>query len=173
MFHFLHAIERYSGKLNVSETEYKTGRVLANLFFLTTEIQKDLERRAREFGISYGQYMLLCVLRYQPEGRSNPSALADHLKVTRAAVSSMIDALEKGGYVARELDDRDRRGMVISITEAGLSKVQEMTPLFLSLMNQLVSEFGESDIDSLLQGLAKLRGGFEKLRHEDEPEAEG
>ncbi len=68
MFHFLHAIERYSGKLNVSETEYKTGRVLANLFFLTTEIQKDLERRAREFGISYGQYMLLCVLRYQPEG---------------------------------------------------------------------------------------------------------
>ncbi|MEF2966661.1 MarR family winged helix-turn-helix transcriptional regulator [Paenibacillus sp. M1] len=162
MFHFLHAIARYSGELNLSEAEYKAGRVLADLFFLTGEIQRYMEKRAREFGVSYGQYILLCVLRHQPDRQSSPSVLADALKVSRAAVSSMIEALEKAGFILRRLDERDRRGMVISLTDAGDRKVEEMTPQFLSLMTRFVSEFEESDVDDLLQSLAKLKKGFDK-----------
>lgn len=168
MFHFLHAILRYSGELKLSENESKATQVLSDLFTLTNEIQRDLDKRAREHGISYGQYTLLHLLLHQSGRRSSPSTLADWLGVSRPAVSAMIDALEKDGYVRRELDERDRRGMVISLTEAGYSKVEEMNPRFLLLMNRFISEFGQRDVDDLLQSLDKLKKGFAKL---DEDEA--
>lgn len=163
MFHFLHAILRYSGEIRLSEEEYTAGKVLADLFILTNEIQRDMEKRAREHGVSYGQYILLSVLKHQPDRRSSPSMLADCLNVSRAAVSSMIEALEKGGFVTRELDDQDRRGMVISLTGAGSEKVAEMTPRFLSFMTRFLSEFEKNDVQDLLQSLDKLKKGFGKL----------
>ena len=53
------------------------------------------------------------------------SELADYLGVTMAAVSSLVDRLEKGGLINRERGLDDRRVVFISLTAAGKEVIEK------------------------------------------------
>ena len=62
------------------------------------------------------------VLRYL--GRANrysrtPTAISDYLGTTRGTMSQTIKALESKGLIGRETSDRDRRAVLLKLTEAG------------------------------------------------------
>lgn len=58
-------------------------------------------------------------------GCTNIHCLADHLGVTKAAVSQMVDRLVESGLISREEDPIDRRSKLICLSEKGQSLVQE------------------------------------------------
>ncbi|ATP40804.1 MarR family transcriptional regulator [Solibacillus sp. R5-41] len=45
--------------------------------------------------------------------------LAEYLGITKQAVSTMVDYLEKSGYVMRKAHPTDKRGKIIVLTERG------------------------------------------------------
>ena len=58
-------------------------------------------------------------------GCTNIQCLADHLGVTKAAVSQMIDRLVDSGLISRQEAPMDRRSKRICLSETGKSLVQK------------------------------------------------
>lgn len=54
----------------------------------------------------------------------NPAALADYLGATRGTVSQTVIALEAKGLVEKRTDPRDRRSVVLALTEAGAAALR-------------------------------------------------
>lgn len=70
------------------------------------------------------QLRLLWHLREQ-EGLSNAD-LADRLFVTRPSVSALLERLERGGFIRREVSPNDRRGICIWIEPRGRAALENL-----------------------------------------------
>jgi MarR family transcriptional regulator, lower aerobic nicotinate degradation pathway regulator len=88
---------------------------LAQLSFL---IQGLLERRAREHGLSVIQIRLLGVLR---DRAPTMNELARILGLDKSSVTGLVDRAERRGLVARVPSTADRRAVLVSLTDRGLS----------------------------------------------------
>lgn len=53
-------------------------------------------------------------------------ALAEQLNVTAPSITSLIQKMEKTGYITRRPDDQDQRVMRLSLTEKGKSCIQSV-----------------------------------------------
>jgi DNA-binding MarR family transcriptional regulator len=56
----------------------------------------------------------------QAEGELTPRELGERLSLTSGAVTAVIDRLERGGWVARSPHPRDRRSVVVRMTEESI-----------------------------------------------------
>lgn len=54
--------------------------------------------------------------------RVKPSDLIDHLATTPAAITTLMDRMEKNGLIVRERDEADRRIVRLKLTEKGLAE---------------------------------------------------
>lgn len=72
-------------------------------------------------GLTVTQLRLLSHL-YEQGGLSN-AELADRLYVTRPSVSALLERLERGGFIRREVSPSDRRGICIWLEDRGREAV--------------------------------------------------
>ncbi len=75
-------------------------------------------------GLTVTQLRLLGHL-YEEEGLSN-AELAERLFVTRPSVSALLERLERGGFIRREVAPNDRRGICIWLEERGRTAVSSL-----------------------------------------------
>ncbi|MFK4101889.1 MarR family winged helix-turn-helix transcriptional regulator [Streptomyces sp. NPDC019531] len=71
-------------------------------------------------GLRNWQYKVLLTLRrLGPPYTGSPSLLADHLGLTRGALSARLAPLEEAGLLVRTHEDGDRRRVRVRLTDAG------------------------------------------------------
>lgn len=67
--------------------------------------------------------------------------LAEKLELERSSVSRLVDGLVKGGFVQRELNESNRREVILSLTEKGwrsIRKVRDQSVNFYeTILNQM------------------------------------
>ena len=68
-------------------------------------------------GLEVGQPKILTYL--AKNGPCPQKQLADYFEVDSAAVSRMLDSLEKGGFITRRLSAHSRRSNLVELTEKG------------------------------------------------------
>ena len=83
----------------------------------------DLILFSRESGLSMHQMSVLFHLRHGKD--CGVSTIGEHLGVTNAAASQMIERLVQNGFVERKEDPQDRRVKQLSLTQNGMAIVQE------------------------------------------------
>lgn len=95
---------------------------------LWSKITKDLKLHMETElapGLTEGQLHVLEVLlegEKQGGGRMKPSDLLEHLHTTPAAITTLLDRMEKNELIVRQRDEKDRRIVWIIPTERGLSE---------------------------------------------------
>jgi DNA-binding MarR family transcriptional regulator len=95
---------------------------------LWSKISKDLKLHMETElapGLTEGQLHVLEVLQEaerQGTGRMKPSDLLEHLHTTPAAITTLLDRMEKNELIVRQRDEKDRRIVWIIPTERGLSE---------------------------------------------------
>lgn len=78
------------------------------------------ERAAREHGVEPQQHQLLLALKGLPEDRRPTiGTIAERLCVEHHTAVTLTDRLERAGLVARTRGERDRREVLLSITDRG------------------------------------------------------
>src|SRR5471032_328899 len=78
------------------------------------------------FGITQAQFNVLMIL-HDYRGRTfRQHELAEILVVNRASAGSVLERMERNGWIARAADPDDRRAMRISMTRAGSTKLEEV-----------------------------------------------
>lgn len=64
------------------------------------------------------------------DGPMTPGQLAEHLKVSTAASTQIVDRLERAGHVARQRQDGDRRKICVVPLEASLDRAfEQLAPM--------------------------------------------
>lgn len=76
---------------------------------------------ADRLGIHITDFKCLGVL--HRKGAMTPKTLAEEIAVSAAAMTTIIDRLEKAGYVRRKRDSNDRRSLTVHATEQSRRQV--------------------------------------------------
>ncbi len=121
-----------------------------------SEVIGACEALLAERGLSQGRFAALMVLNCR--GTASPSDLADCAGVTRASMTSIVDALERDGFVVREANAADRRMQLIRLTGLGRTHLDSILPGYFSSVADLMSGLDEAEQAELTRLLLKLRG---------------
>jgi len=100
------------------------GQVVGGLRALSTEIDRLDQAAADRYGLNRTDMRALDIV-----GRAGPlapTALARLLGFTTGGVTTVLDRLEKAGYIRRRPDPGDRRRQVVETTEATAARDEEV-----------------------------------------------
>ena len=84
-------------------------------------IGKQAKAMYSEYDLNMAQSKILFVL--HREKSISQKELAKWLNVTPPSITSMIKKMEKEGYIARKVDEKDQRVMRLTLTEKGESVI--------------------------------------------------
>jgi DNA-binding MarR family transcriptional regulator len=111
------------------------------------------------YGLSEGKFYVLCDL-FSEEvlGHENPSPseIADHLGVTRATITGLLDGLERDGYLERHDDNQDRRALTIRMTDKTRAFIDRFIPEQTRRMTELLSGISEEEKKTLISLLSRI-----------------
>lgn len=128
------------------------------------------DRVFADHDISFVQWLALVKLK---EGfAETASDLCRTMSHDNGAITRMIDHLEALGFVERERSQQDRRVVKLRITEAGRTKLAELTPPFIEQLNGALEPFSAEEFAELNRLLGKLKMCFEQVSASSEEEEE-
>ncbi len=122
----------------------RAARVLARRF----------DEALRPVGLTSGQFSLLNALN-RPEPASMRS-VATLLAMDRTTLTAALKLLERRGLVDIGTDPTDRRGRLITLTQAGRSALAEATPVWIRLHAAIEAILPEGAADRLRGDLRAL-----------------
>jgi DNA-binding MarR family transcriptional regulator len=100
--------------------------VIGRISRLSREIERRLEPVYAASGLEPGWYDVLATLRRSgPPYKLRPVDFAATLMLTSSGTTKRLDRLEAAGYITREPDPTDRRGVLITLTPEGHTLVDE------------------------------------------------
>ncbi|KON83495.1 MarR family transcriptional regulator [Sporosarcina globispora] len=82
--------------------------------------------------------------------------LAEHLGITKQAVSKMVDYLEKSGYVMRRTHPTDKRGKIIVLTERGWLVMKTKEEIIAEIEKRWIENIGAERMQMLKEDLSSL-----------------
>ena len=117
-----------------------------------------------KYGLGSGQPKILNYL--SVHGACCQRELAQFFEIDPAAISRMLESMEKGGFISRSTDDVNRRADVISITEKGEEAYgrwrEDCTAMQEIMLRGFTEEEKRALSDSLLRIYANLSSAESK-----------
>lgn len=119
-------------------------------------------RLLRPLNVSAAGGLVLGILR--DRGAMSPSELGERLIVTRATVTGLLDSLERRGFVRRSANPTDRRSLVVEITPAGLTVLQELRTLVHRQEKAWLSGLSDLELQSYIEQLHRIQDSLAATR---------
>jgi len=104
------------------------------------------------------------VLQTLTEGEWDVSALASHARVTKGAMTRLVDGLEKRGWVTREKAEDDGRRVLVSLTPDGKKEAKRLHRLTEQSITTILNRIPKSDRTQVIRSLNLLRTAAEQTR---------
>ena len=114
---------------------------------------RQLMQYSRESGLSMQQIRTLFHIHGCSRGITN---VGEHLGITKAAASQMIDKMVEQGLITRVEDPHDRRGKKIDLTEKGILFMQKSLEARQGWLENLASRFSPEEGEQVTQSLSML-----------------
>ncbi len=115
---------------------------------------RDMIQFAKSSGVSIAQLNTLMYLSHH--GRCGVSGIGNHLGVTNAAASQMIERLVQQGYLERSEDPQDRRSRQITLSEQGRKLIREGIDARHQWMEELATKFSLEEQKQIMDALILL-----------------
>lgn len=136
--------------------------VIARLDRLRRIIDAELATTFAEHGLDGADFAALVTLRRlnQPDGVTQRQLMRE-LNLSSGTVSVRVDRLTERGLVHRAIDPADRRNSLITLTAAGHTLFDIVTPAHIATENRLLSALDEHQRGDLVRLLRSLLVSFE------------
>jgi DNA-binding MarR family transcriptional regulator len=135
--------------------------VIGRISRLARELEQRLEPVYREHGLEPGWHDVLATLRRTgPPYQLRPSDFAGQLMLTSSGTTKRLDRLEQAGLITRAPDPDDRRGTLITLTEAGHELIDAVTEAHLDNERELLGALTSDEQQRLADLLRKLMLGL-------------
>lgn len=125
---------------------------------LMDRLQKQV---SEDSAMSLGEYEVLVQLSEAPERQLRMSELATLIVHSRSRLTHTVGRMEKRGLVRREPCEEDGRGVLCTLTDAGLDVLAEAAPGHVEAVRQaLFDPLTATDISALGVAMEKVRAGL-------------
>jgi DNA-binding MarR family transcriptional regulator len=138
----------------ITAQEWSKDLLVSWLFQTCIKLQTSLDGCFLKFGLTVQEATLL--LRCAEMQRITPGKLAAMVGRDKGKVTRVIDRLESGGLVTREMYARDRRYSILRPTRKGKLLARELACVFDSIRTELFLGIPESDVFQLGAMLPQL-----------------
>ena len=112
--------------------------VAPSLRHLIMSGQRFRDSRARELQLGTSDLVALGHLHH--EGPMAPGKLSSLMEVTSGTMTALLDRVEKAGFVRRERNPEDRRGLLIKLTPAGDHAMQWLDEQFEDVVHHALAD---------------------------------
>lgn len=133
------------------DREQLSQQIIENVSRLQRAIPASLWEKS---GLSRAQAGLLYVLYHLRA--ATMKELADHLVISRSAVTQLSEPLLAKGLLAREVDSKDRRQATIKLTGKGQRMVQSLQRQKMLALQTALSALSDKDLTSLAKIYDKM-----------------
>jgi MarR family transcriptional regulator, 2-MHQ and catechol-resistance regulon repressor len=121
---------------------------------LTNRFAAQLEQHR----LSTVEFEVLLRLARSPNHRLRMTDLAGQTSLSTSGVTRVVDRMDRDGLVRREACASDRRSSYAVLTDAGLSRLEEVVPGHLELVQQwLVGQLSPAQLEQMLDALRRIR----------------
>lgn len=103
----------------------------------------------KKYNIAYIDAHLLLSID-ESNGQSEPTKLSEELLIPKQSITSMLDKLEKKGYILRTHSVNDRRKINISITESGKKIIKMARLAFDKTEQEILKQVNKEEINTML-----------------------
>jgi len=109
-------------------------------------------------GVASAEFEVLIRLTRSPGQALRMTDLAAQTTLTASGITRVVDRLEQAGLVAREACGTDRRGMFARITDRGLSRVDQILPGHVAIIDTwLFAPLSDAQQSDMLSALRTVR----------------
>jgi len=134
--------------------------VFGRIFRLSRAMGDRMEKAYAPHGISRGEFDVLATLRRAGEPHTlSPRQLSATLMLTTGGMTGRLDKLERAALLRRSPDPHDRRALQVTLTEKGLTVVDEAVSAGLATETEALSALNEEQADQLADLLRVLLDG--------------
>ncbi|TCP69268.1 MarR family winged helix-turn-helix transcriptional regulator [Baia soyae] len=103
-------------------------------------------------------------LRYIYQAKScTPSDLAKRFQVKKSAITAMMNRMWKKGWVQRTRDEKDRRVVYLTLTEAGEALYMKTEEKIHHLVGSILNNFEQEELGQFLSTYQKLHRVLEDI----------
>lgn len=127
---------------------------------LVMRVMRAEMRRHRQAGLSVPQFRALAFTRRQPGASLN--SLAEHLGLTPASTSKMVDGLVERGLLERKTSLEDRRRITLTLTPSGYAVWEESFQSTQAYIAKRLAQLSEAEREKLQGSMQMLRPLFEE-----------
>jgi DNA-binding MarR family transcriptional regulator len=125
---------------------------------------------ARRHGLSHAGLNALAVI----EGNGEPLAAGEvgaRMHITSGSMTSLLDTLQRKGYVVRLLDPGDRRRVLVDVTPAAQDVLDRMLPEVQQVAKLVMGAVDKKKLHAFLDALAAVREAIAAVPAEPEAPA--
>lgn len=115
------------------------------------KIPDELQRAGR-----YGERHIAALISLAIAGPATVSQLAERLDITPAHASLVVGELARAGLVERDHDERDRRLIVVSLSDTAKPAVAKMRDRSAEPLRRFLAELDEHEADRFIAHLTAL-----------------
>jgi DNA-binding MarR family transcriptional regulator len=155
-----------------SRAQYEDPVQLADLLHrLTKRLRRSQAERLAPLGLTPAQERALRLITRSDEP-PRMTELADRLGIVPRSLTTVIDALEEAGLVRREIDPRNRRAILLRLTDHGAAVRDELREARRRAAEDLFAPLAAEDRETLGALLARLDPEDDAIappRNEPEP----
>lgn len=127
-----------------------------NLVRASDLLVKRIAELVHPFDLSPSSALVLSILA-DSEKELAPSEIAEHLILTRASVTSLLDSLEGNGYVRRLPHPTDRRMLLIEITDDGRQVANDFRQVVHRHQKEWMATLSDGELGELTDMLRRLQ----------------
>lgn len=134
-------------------------RAMLNIYYTASCMKKRAGDFFRPFELTDVQFNLMMLLRHQggDEDGLTQAQLSHMMLVNRANITSLIDRMEKGGFVVRTSTPADRRSNIIKLTAKGQKLMEKIEPLYTAEVKKIMDCLNQQDQNQLVRILGVIR----------------
>ena len=148
------ALKTLSDRLpQFSEQQTRAGRMLR---VVTERLSSHLNDNLKVYGINESLWFALMAVYVSPNSEILPSRLSDLMDLTRTSATRLSDEMVSRGWVARYINQQDRRQIVLKLTPEGEVFIQKVWTQVSSTSQEAWKDFTDEDYNQLQYLLGKL-----------------
>ena len=111
---------------------------------------------ARRHGLSHAALNALAII----EGHGTPmptGTVGTQMHITTGTMTSVLDTLERNGYIERLTDPDDRRRVLVDLTPTAQAVLNGLLPEVVQTTTAALAGFSASELDDFLDILSRVR----------------
>ncbi|MCE5326693.1 MAG: winged helix DNA-binding protein [Planctomycetaceae bacterium] len=147
-------IMQFAGRLEgIEQTTLREGLEIARLHH---QVEQVIENDLAGWGLTARQIEIMELLFHSEDGTSTPAALSEEVSLTRSAMTSALDSLEKLGHTVRTPHPGDRRMVAVSLTPSGRSFISRHLPERYRRICSVVNVLSQRERTAMLNSYQKV-----------------